>query len=113
MKRPINFERINDLTFNYDGNDYIIQIYNQSNWLDSVYIHNSDALNGYCLKLELDWNYQTIQITRCIDNQGPNGLILNKDITFSISEVKNMDIFIFKILRTYLQHHIAQGTFKN
>jgi hypothetical protein len=112
MNRPVNFDKINDLKFDYNGYGYEINLYNNDNISDTIYVYNTKQLNGYCLQFKIDWYYQSIQLSKCIENEGPSGVSLNYNISFNKDEVKTLNAFINSIVRFHLAHHIAIGTFK-
>jgi hypothetical protein len=115
MKRPTNFEKIDNTDFDTMGISFSIDLdrlqnKEQSSWI-WVFPHGG-GLGDYVVLFELKWEHDCCSMKKCILGEGNTGNYIFQDNLLKTDIVKTKDTFVSHIAKT-IADEIRVGTFQN
>jgi hypothetical protein len=96
MNIPINFEKIDGVKFNIDGNQYYIEADNMEKGDCWVY-EETVGFNPLCF--DIDWEKETYELIKCEPGNGRHGNVLATDVPLTKHLMRDMDLFINHFLK--------------
>ena len=115
MKKPVNFEKIDKISFDIDGYSFYfdfdnMQNYEHSNW---VWVFcNGPLLGDYAVLFELKWEHNCISMKKCVLGEGNSGEYIFQDNLLSTDMVTSKNTFIIQMGK-FIQKAITLNKFKN
>ena len=115
MKRPVNFERIDNTDFDTMGIDFSIDLDRLQNKKESSWIWvfpNGSALGDYVVLFELKWEHDCYSMKKCVMGEGTTGDYIFQDDLIHPKWMKTKDTFVQYISNCILTEK-RMGTFEN
>lgn len=114
MKKPINFDKVNSITFKIKNDSFYTEVDPTSGPDESrlwIYGHGS-VLGDYCTLFEFDWTKDYYSMKKCILDNGSYGDYLFQCNLINMNMVKTKDDFVTHISKVIL-NAIELDHFKN
>ena len=115
MKRPINFERIDNTDFDTMGISFSIDLDRLQNKKESSWIWvfpNGSALGDYVVLFELKWEHDCYSMKKCVMGEGTTGDYIFQDDLIHPKWMKTKDTFV-EYIANCISTEIRMGTFQN
>ncbi len=115
MNKPINFETVDRVDLELQGNPFYFDVdhmqnYQHSNW---VWVFcNGQALGDYCVLFQFKWEHNCYSMKRCVLGEGDTGDYIFQDNLLSADMVKTKDTFVNHIAKV-IEKAIGLGKFQN
>ena len=115
MNKPINFETVDRVDLELQGNPFYFDVdhmqnYQHSNW---VWVFcNGPLLGDYCVKFELKWEHNCISMKKCVLGEGDIGEYIFQDNLLSTDMVTSKNTFIIQMGK-FIQKAITLNKFNN
>jgi len=115
MKRPVNFETIDNTDFDTMGISFSIDLDRLQNKKESSWIWvfpSGGILGDYCVLFELKWEHDCYSMKKCVLGEGTTGNYIFQDDLIHPKWMKTKDTFIQYISKC-ISNEIKDGTFQN
>jgi len=96
MKRPENFEKVDDWKFPLFGTTFYTQVDKQQNKENHSWLWvfcNGSILGDYAILFELKWEHECFSMKKCVLGEGTTGEYIFQDNLLERHKVKTKDAF--------------------
>ena len=104
MNIPQNFEKIDGVKFNVDGNDYYIEADNMEKG-DCWVFEETGKRHPLCF--DIDWEKETYDLIKCVPGDGRHGILMATGVPLAKLLMKDMDSFINIFLKNTIRRLIT------
>jgi hypothetical protein len=110
MNIPQNFEKIDGVKFDINGNDYRIETDHMEK--GDVWVYSDNYIMGERCPLcfDIDWQRETYTLIKCLPGQGRSGDVLATDVPLIRFLMKDSNDFINSFLKDIITYLIKNKT---
>lgn len=115
MKRPVNFNKIDRIDFEFMGHSFRIDLdalqnKSNSNW---VWVFPDDGILGdYVVLFEMKWEHDCYSMKKCVSGEGTTGDYIFQDKLIQPGHIVSKDEFV-NHMKWVIGQEIGVGTFQN